>query len=153
MNRKTSVQCGLGAATALFLAACAPQQAAFDLADADDDQKVSLQEFERYMLEAVFAEADADGNAKVTFEEWKAANPDADPEKFRAPDKDGDRMVSPEEAEAFFAKQGTWADLFDKIDTDNDGYVTSAEAVAFRDRMAALSGTTLQQLQQAADQK
>ena len=54
------------------------------------------------MLEAVFAEADADGNAKVTFEEWKAANPNADPEKFLAPDTNGDKMVSPKEAEGPF---------------------------------------------------
>jgi Ca2+-binding EF-hand superfamily protein len=133
----------------MLLAACTGSSG-FKLADTNDDQKVGPKEFERYMLEAVFAEADADGNSKVTFEEWKAANPDADSDKFRTPDTNGDNMVSPKEAEVHFAKEGTWNDLFDQIDTDNDGYVSSAEAVVFRDKMAAQSGTPVQKLNQAA---
>ena len=149
MKRKTITRLAAGFAPVLLLAACAGTSG-YDQADANDDQKVGPKEFETYMLEAVFAEADADGDGKVTFQEWKAANPDADPEKFLAPDTNGDKMVSPKEAKAHFAKQGTWNDLFDKMDTDNDGYVSSAEAVAFRDKMAAQSGTPVQQLNQAA---
>ena len=137
-------------ASALLLSACAGSSG-FDLADSNDDLKVSPQEFETYMLEAVFAEADADGNSQVTFEEWKAANPDAEPAKFRAPDTNRDQMVSPQEAKAHFAKQGTWADLFDQIDTDNDGYITSAEAAAFKKKLAAQSGTPIQKLSKATD--
>lgn len=152
MNRKTITYLALGLAPALFFPACAGSPA-FDLADSNDDQRVSPKEFERYMLEAVFAEADADENSLVTFEEWKAANPDADPDKFRAPDTNSDKMVSPEEAEAHFAEQGTWNDLFKKIDTDNDGYITSAESVAFKEKMAAQSGTPIQKLNQVTSQK
>ncbi len=46
---------------------------------------------------------------------------------------------------------GTWADLFDKIDTDNDGFITSAEAAAFNDKMEAQSGTPIQKLSKAAE--
>ena len=152
MKRKTITTLVLGLAPALFFPACAGSPA-FDLADSNDDLKVSPQEFERYMLEAVFAEADGDGNGQVTFEEWQAANPDADPDKFSAPDTNGDKMVSTKEAEAHFAKEGTWTDLFDQIDTDNDGYITSAESVAFQEKMAAQSGTSLQKLKQASSQK
>jgi Ca2+-binding EF-hand superfamily protein len=152
MKRKTITYLALGLAPALFFPACAGSPA-FDLADSNDDLKVSPKEFERYMLESVFAEADGDGNGQVTFEEWKAANPDADPDKFRAPDTNGDKMVSPEEAEAHFKKEGTWADLFDQIDTDSDGFISSAESVAFKEKMAAQSGTSIQKLKQASSQK
>ena len=151
MKRKTITCLILGITPILLFPACSGSPA-FDLADGDDDMKVSPKEFERYMLEAVYAEADADGNSQVTFDEWKAANPDADPEKFTVPDTNGDKMVSPQEAKAHFAKEGTWADLFDKIDTDNDGYITSAEAIAFRDKLAAQTGATpIQKLSQAAE--
>ena len=138
-----------GLAAALLFPACTGSPA-FDLADSDNDRKVSPKEFERYMLEAVFAEADGDGDGLVTFEEWKEANPGADPRKFVAPDRNGDKMVSPDEARAHFAKEGTWADLFRKMDTDNDGFVSSAEAIAFRDKMAAQSGTPIQKLNKAS---
>lgn len=150
MKLKLIHNLSLGCAVALFASGCASNPG-YDLADANDDMKVGPKEFELYMLEAVFAEADADGNSKVTFDEWKAANPNADPDKFLVPDTDGDKMVSPKEAKTHFEKQGTWADLFDKIDTDNDGFITSAEAVAFHDKMAAQSGTPVQKLEKAAN--
>jgi hypothetical protein len=148
MNKTTITRLAMRLAPVLLFAGCAGTSA-YNLADSSDDQKVSPKEFETYMLEAVFAEADADGNSLVTFEEWKAANPDAEPAKFFAPDANGDKMVSPQEAKAHFAKLGTWADLFDQIDTDRDGYITSAEAVAFKEKMAAQSGTPVQKLSKA----
>ena len=41
----------------------------FSVADTDNDNRVSPAEFDRYMLEAIFAQADADGDGKVTFGE------------------------------------------------------------------------------------
>ena len=114
-------------------------------------QEATMTMFAGHVIVAVFAESDADGNSQVTFEEWKAANPDAEPSKFSAPDTNRDQIVSLEEAKVHFKKQGTWADLFDKIDTDNDGFITSAEATAFNDKMEAQSGTPIQQLSKAAE--
>jgi Ca2+-binding EF-hand superfamily protein len=150
MKRKTIARLTMGLVPSVFLSACAGSSG-FDLADSNGDQKVSPKEFEVYMLEAIFAEADADGNSLVTFEEWKAANPDAEPAKFSAPDTDGDKMVSPEEAKAHFAKQGTWNDLFDQIDTDNDGFISPSEALAFKKKLAAQSGTPVQKFSKAAE--
>lgn len=150
MNKKNITYLTLGSLVALLFSACAGSHA-YDWADTNDDHKISPKEFERYMLESVFAEADADGNKKVTFEEWKTANPNADTKKFLTPDTNGDKMVSTKEAKAHFAKQGTWSDLFDKIDTNNDGYISSDEAVAFQKKMAAQSeGTSIQKLNKAA---
>ena len=142
----------MGVAPAVFLAACAGPSG-FDLADKNANQKISPKEFETHMLKAVFAESDANGDSLVTFEEWKAANPNAEPAKFSVPDTNRDQKVSLKEAEVHFEKEGTWDDLFDKIDTDNDGFITSAEATAFNDKMEALSGTPIQKLSQAAEQK
>ncbi len=87
------------AATALLLPSC-KENDGFTMADTDKDDRISPAEFERYMLEAVYAEADADSNSQITYEEWQAANPDADKAKFYAPDKNGDKVVTPEEAKA-----------------------------------------------------
>lgn len=140
----------MGLAPAVVLSACAGPSG-FDLADENANQKISPKEFETHMLKAVFAESDTDGNSLVTFEEWKAANPDAEPAKFSVPDTNGDKMVSLKEAKVHFEKEGTWADLFDKIDTDNDGFITSAEATAFNDKMEAQSGTPVQKLKKATE--
>ena len=150
MKRKTITLLAMGIAPAVFLSACA-SQSGFELADKNANQKISPKEFETHMNKAVFAESDADGNSQVTFEEWKAANPNAEPSKFSVPDTNGDKMVSLKEAKIHFKKQGTWADLFDKIDTDNDGFVTSAEATAFNDKMKTQSGTPVQKLSKAAE--
>ena len=153
-NRKYGLRLGAVAlaATVLLLPSC-KEKDGFTMADADEDGRVSPAEFSRYMLEAIFAAADADGDAKVTFEEWQKANPDAEKNKFYAPDKDGDKMVNPEEAKAHFERQGTMTDLFKKIDTDKDGYLSREEVVAFTEKMEAQSGSTqLQKLQQATSE-
>ena len=124
---------------------------AFRLADADKDSKVSPAEFDRYMLEAIFAEADANSDSKVTFEEWKSANPDADPVKFKVPDTDKDGSVTPAEAKRHFDRVGTMADLFAKIDTGGDGYLTKEEVRAFKQKLESQSGSTpIQKLSNAA---
>ena len=123
-------------AAALALTACTTPDG-FTVADTDKDGRVSPQENERYMLEAIYAQADADGNSKITFEEWRQANPNADKEKFGYADLNNDGAVTPSEAEAHFDKMGTMADLFDKMDADDSGFVTRAEADAFNDKLNA----------------
>ena len=112
----------------------------FDIADTNDDGKVSPQEFERFMMETLYAFVDVDRNKKVTFAEWKAANPGADESKFNVPDKNGDKIVTPEEARAHFRREGTMDDLFKKIDTNKDGYLVRSEVIAFKKSINAQSG-------------
>jgi hypothetical protein len=106
-TRKKRLRYGaLALGTAVLLLPGCVEPDGFTIADADEDGWVSPPELERYMLEAMFAEADEDGNAKVTFAEWKVANPSADERKFTAPDRDGDKEISPDELKRHFAKYG-----------------------------------------------
>lgn len=118
----------------------------FDNADTNDDGSVSPAEFERYMLEAIFAESDADGDARVTFAEWQAANPDAEAWRFKKPDTNHDGAVTPAEAKRHFDRQGTLSDLFSQIDTNGDGSLSWEEVKQFKKKLKAQSGTPLQKL-------
>ena len=141
-------------AVAILMAGASCSTSSFSVADTDNDNRVSPAEFDRYMLEAIFAQADADGDGKVTFGEWKTANPAADAAKFKAPDSNRDGAVTPGEAKAHFDRYGTMSDLFTKIDTNSDGYLTEDEIAVFKEKLEAQSGSTpLQRLSQAAQQK
>ena len=133
-------------AIALLFSACATPPDNFKIADSSGDGRVESAEFKRYMLESVYAEADANRDKKITFEEWKAANPEAEEKKFKAPDQNNDGVVTPEEAKRHFDQQGTMEDLFDKIDTNDDNYVTREESAAFNKKLEEQSGTALQKL-------
>ena len=147
--RKSIPALALAAASSLIVS-CSTI-APFDVADGDDNEKVSQDEFDRYVLESIFVEADANGDNKITFEEWRVANPDAKKSKFKLPDSNGDSAVSPKELEGYFDREGKLVDLFDKIDTNNNGELDHTELQAFRDKMAAQGGSTeLQNLSRAA---
>lgn len=118
----------------------------FNNADTDKSGSVTPAEFERYMLEAIFAESDANGDARVTFPEWKAANPDAEEWKFRTPDTNRDGAVTPAEAKSHFTRQGTMSDLFAQIDTNHDGVLSWEEVKQFRKKLKSQTGTPLQKL-------
>lgn len=145
--------CAAGAALiTLVLPACTSRDG-FKRADADKSGGVSRPEFDRYLIQALFAESDANRDGKVTFSEWQAVNPNTDKKKFSAPDKDGDGAVTPAEAKTFMDSKGTLAELFSRIDTDKSGSISKEEAVGFRNRLARKSETTtLQKLFGPANQ-
>ena len=126
----TALACG-----SLFLISCA--SSGFDTADTDDDGAVTKAEFERYLLETIYAEADDNRDSKITFAEWKEANPDAKESKFKQPDTNRDGSVTPAEVKAHFAKEGTIDDLFKQADTDKSGTVTQAELEVYITKLRA----------------
>lgn len=150
LREKTArVTAGITVGAALMLSSC--HHANFKAADTDKSGTVSEAEFERYMLEAIYAEADANGDSKVVFDEWVKVNPDAEKAKFKAPDRNRDGAVTPDELKRHYARYGTMKDLFKKIDTNKDGQLTQEEVAAFKKKMDAQSGSTeIQRLSQAA---
>lgn len=138
--------------SAALLAGCADRDI-YLLADTDGDGKVSQAEFERFMLEAIFTEADADGDGKVTYAEHKAANPSIDAARSKAIDANGDGVITPAEAKAYSDKHQGLAQLFAKIDTDKDGYLSRSEVETFYTVATESAGSTrLEKLSNAANQ-
>ena len=142
---------GLVAAAAL-LVSCGGNDG-YKKADTNEDGRVGPAEFERYMLETIFALSDSNKDSKVTFEEWKVANPGAIASKFKVPDKNRDGAVTPSEAKAHFERQGTIDDLFAKIDSGRDGYLDQNEVRAFMKELDAQTGTALEKLSRATSKK
>ncbi len=128
------------------------KQDGYALADTNADDNVDQAEFSRFMMEAIYSEMDADGNSRVTLEESRLAYPQTKEEKFAKADADGDGVITPDEAKVHFEKQGTFTDLFTKIDKDQSDGISREEARAFMDKMEAQAGTKLEQLEQAADE-
>ena len=148
--RKPRTWQALLATAALLLPACQKQDG-FKMADTNGDGKISPAEFDRYMLEQIFAAHDANGDGKVTLAEWKAANPGGDEKKFRAADANHDGAITPAEAKAYYEKSGDLKKLFSKIDTNHDGFISREEATAFLDKVSAQPGSTpMQKLSNAA---
>ena len=140
-----------GTAALLFLSGCSYERN-FRFADTNNDGTISSEEFDRYMMEAVYGEADTNKDSKITWTEWKTANPGADKRKFSQPDTNRDQVITPAEAKAHFERQGTLDDLFDKIDTGDDDMLDREEVRKFKEKMEAQSGSTpLQKLSQAAE--
>ncbi|QQL43682.1 EF-hand domain-containing protein [Sulfuriroseicoccus oceanibius] len=140
------------ASLALSLASCEKRDG-FALADTDGNQSISYQEFDRFMLEAIYSSVDVDGDSKVTLEEYLASGSDATKEGFKKVDANGDGVITPEEAKAFWESQQTMKSLFKKIDTNGDGQLSQEEVKTFFDKAAKAEGKTdLEKLSNAASQ-
>jgi hypothetical protein len=139
LNMITYHFCGALLATAAIslLSSCAAT--GFSTADTDGSKLVSKKEFERYLLETVYAEADTNRDSRITFAEWKIANPEAEKSKFNGADANKDGSITPTEAQAHFRLEGTIDDLFAKIDVNKSGDVTEAEIEAFMSKLRSKS--------------
>ena len=123
-NRCFIPVCAAGIALLTLVFPACTTHDGFKRADADKSGDVSRAEFDRYILQTLFAESDANRDGKVTFAEWQTINPNADKKKFSAPDKDGDGAVTPTEAKTYMNKKGTLAELSSRIDIDKNGSIS-----------------------------
>lgn len=62
--------------------------------------------------------------------------------KFRQMDLNGDRVLTREEADAAFDREGSLKKLFTAIDTDGNGNLSRAEAGAFRSKVQQQPGAS-----------
>lgn len=119
----------------ILLSACqtTKQPDRFDQADRNGDGKLSLDEITEYMVTTIFDTRDANKDKRMTTEEWYPEGGTPAPKEFKARDQDGDGVVSLEEAIAYSKKVGTYKDAMREADTNKDGWVSRAEAIAYYD--------------------
>lgn len=118
---------------ACLLAACnspAPQQDRFALADANKDDKLSRKEASDAVVRGVFKHYDASQDGKLTFAEWQQRDDTADAKLFAERDTNRDGHVTMAEALASADRQQVFGSTFKEGDTDGDGLLSRDEAAA-----------------------
>ena len=114
----------------------------FAAMDADKDGKVTQDEIAAHRA-AMFAAADTNGDGKLSSEELSARElarlseslPDRTARMIERHDANGDGSLSVDEID-----EGPMEDHFARIDTDNDGAISQAEAEAVVERFAEHRG-------------
>lgn len=124
---------------AAFALGCASQpktpslEARFAKADTNQDGRVTRQEYGYSMIEEVFARTDKDGNGTISLEEYVAIG--GSPAAFKKIDRDGSGTITLEEAKSSKIALDALTIQFYGADVDKDGYVTLAEALAYREKV------------------
>jgi Ca2+-binding EF-hand superfamily protein len=122
------------AITALLLASCRQVETDRDVflqMDTNKDGKISLKEVNKFALPRLYGRFDTDGDAVVTLDDVRAIDPKFDETLFTARDLDGDGKVTFREYRRYAKKNGVLNNLFGKVDTDGDGFITKPEADAY----------------------
>ena len=120
------------------VASCA--ESAKDHADRNGDGRLSNQEVEYALTEAVFLKSDVNGDGTVTFVEWQKIYPDAKQSEFLRKNPSGKNAYTFEDTLAVFQKDKVFDRLIAKIDTDSNGYIDEKEAGVFWDAYAVAPG-------------
>lgn len=97
-------------------------QAAFAIADSDNDGKLTKKELATHKHREALAEFDLNDDGKISAEEWAAARPSAgenDP-NFNALDKNSDGTIAEDEAILFITEHVGFGDQFRKLDENGD---------------------------------
>ena len=121
------------AAVMALLAGCAQppsREHMFEAVDVDGDQAITSAEIVRFFFQTGFAQLDQDQDGQITKREWGQAEPQRSvPKLFGALDANGDEAVSPEELSSPENRQKAVDGLLRKVDRDQDGVLSKAEAL------------------------
>jgi Ca2+-binding EF-hand superfamily protein len=82
----------------------------------------------KFALPRLYGRFDTDGDAVVTLDDVRAIDPKFDEKLFTARDLDGDGKVTFREYRRYAEKNGVLNNLFGKVDTDGDDFITKPEA-------------------------
>ena len=127
----------LTGAAAILATSCS---SAAKRADTNKDGKISTEELNEALVQAVFKAADENRDGSVTFEEWKQVFPDTTKKKFQAHDLGKNGSFTLEEALVYSKTHKTFDKLVSKVDSNGDGIIDKEEAGNFQDKMEATQG-------------
>ncbi len=101
---------------------------AFQSADTNRDEKITLEEFKQHAKQETFKNIDRNGDKKIDKQEWKAAAPSPQAESnFKSVDKDRDRAVSFLEFSEKADKNYNYEEMFNALDRNRDGSLAPDE--------------------------
>jgi Ca2+-binding EF-hand superfamily protein len=112
----------------------------FARADVNKDGKLSKDEMEKVFLSAIFEAGDVNDDSKITLAEYHTVDPKYSEARFKERDINGNGSVTPQELLEYAHRNKSLDDLIALMDTNNDGYVTPAEAKAFNKLLQAQEG-------------
>lgn len=101
---------------------------AFQAADTNRDEQISLDEFKQHAKEEAFKNIDQNGDKKIDRKEWKTAVPSPRTEgDFESIDKDRDKTVSFLEFSEKTGKNYNYDEVFKALDRNRDGSLAPDE--------------------------
>lgn len=109
----------------------APQQDRFALADANQDNKLSRKEASDAVVTSIMRAYDTNKDGSLTLAEWKEHDDSADAKLFAQRDTDNSGTISLAEAQANADRQNIFGDTFKKADKDGDKLLSRDEAAAY----------------------
>ena len=111
----------------LALASCNSNRV-FDRVDANDNSRISSDEFVAHVQRSAFDEIDTDGDTFLDSNEWKVAETANQPKKrYARLDKNRDGKLSYEEFSSAPQKSRTLKRIFGTADKNDDGWLTQEE--------------------------
>jgi Ca2+-binding EF-hand superfamily protein len=122
----------------LLLSACQTTQpdedsfeARFAKADLNKDGKLTREEVSDFVVHNIFEARDANNDGKLSPTEWWPDNDAEQRAMFTKRDTNKDGFVSLAEALAWGRANKGWGDIMKEADTNGDGFITPAEAKAY----------------------
>ena len=136
------IPCYLGGGCLCLLAACAANNNQsgsasgqgpdrFAIADTNHDGKLSGSEASDYFVHTLFTSRDLNHDGKLTWSEWHVEGTSESKARFESADTDKDGSLTLAEALAYGRKRGVYKREFLQADANHDGYVTREEAQAY----------------------
>ena len=100
----------------------------FNKIDANDNSKISSDEFVAHVQRSAYDNIDTDGNAFLDSEEWKMAETTNQPlRRYARLDRNRDGKLDFFEFSNSPQKKRTLKRIFGTMDKDNDGWITQEE--------------------------
>lgn len=109
----------------------------FKSADTNKDGKLSKPEFRNSMIEQAFVLFDTNKDGSITLEEFVSCGGSAT--SFKKIDINGNGVITLEEAKGAKIAIDNMTAAFFGADVDKDGYVTLGEALAYREKVRAVT--------------